>query len=284
MDQAGPLVLEVFSGLKVTDLKFIEELPQESVSLKRSDYILQVTDTNGERFNVIWEFLSIWREDAVLNLMDYAIRCKLKYGLKIFPVVILLKQSDKARNYYKDENFRFRFHLTRIYKFKASHFLQSSDVHLLPFIPLMEGADEETVFAAEKKIYNSTLSTPEKADLLTAMAIFAGLKDKDLALNLTRRRRDIMKESYAYEIIKKEGFEEGFGEGFGEGIQKGELTRARKAVIEVLEVNLAFVPLDVVRKLNMINDIHILETLIKKAVKTANVDEFKEVLNKMEAF
>jgi len=89
-----------------------------------------------------------------------------------------------------------------------------------------------------------------------------------------------MKESYAYEIIKKEGFEEGFGE----GIQKGELARARKAVIEVLEVNLAFVPLDVVRKLNMINDIHILETLIKKAVKTANVDEFKEVLNKMEVF
>ncbi len=43
-----------------------------------------------------------------------------------------------------------------------------------------------------------------KADLLTAMAIFAGFKDKGLAVKLINRRRNIMTQSPTYEILMEE--------------------------------------------------------------------------------
>jgi len=40
-----------------------------------------------------------------------------------------------------------------------------------------------------------------KADLLTILTIFAGLKGKEIVDELLRRRRDIMIESIAYDLI-----------------------------------------------------------------------------------
>jgi flagellar biosynthesis/type III secretory pathway protein FliH len=89
---------------------------------------------------------------------------------------------------------------------------------------------ESYVEEAEERIYKAGgLERCEKADLLTGLAIFTGLKDKEKARKLIEKRRDIMIESAAYEIIKQEGFEEGFKagvlkgkeEGFKEGLQEG---------------------------------------------------------------
>jgi len=67
---------------------------------------------------------------------------------------------------------------------------------------------------AEREIYeNQEIELIRKADLLTAMAIFAGLKDKEMSLWLINRRRDIMIRSAAYEIIKEEGIKEGEQQG-----------------------------------------------------------------------
>lgn len=282
MDRAGIMMLEVFSGLKVKELELIQELPQETVSLKRSDYILKVKDSEGKKFIVVWEFLSSWKEDSILSLIDYYVRCKIKYKLKIYPVVILLKESSQAGQSYEDEHIRFIFHLTGLYKINAVSFLQEADVHLLPLIPLMEGADEEVVFTAEKRIYEANLEKHEKADLLTAMAIFAGLKDKELTLKLVKRRRDIMIESYAYEIIKQEGFEEGRVEGRVEGREEGELIRGRKSIVDVLEVLYNQLPSDVVEEINKIDDIEVLESLHKKALRLKDIDEFKTILKELD--
>jgi predicted transposase YdaD len=85
-------------------------------------------------------------------------------------------------------------------------------------------ANGETVtLEAEKKLYNSSLKKEDKSDLLTAMTIFAGLKDKSLCATLIKRRRDIMIESYGYRLIKEEGFAEGIIEGEIKGEIKGEI-------------------------------------------------------------
>ncbi|MCL0101049.1 hypothetical protein M1N68_00120 [Peptococcaceae bacterium] len=49
------------------------------------------------------------------------------------------------------------------------------------------------------------MNREEKADLLTGMMILAGLVSKDLARELQERRRDIIIELAAYELIKEEG-------------------------------------------------------------------------------
>ena len=42
MDKSGQKLIERFLGFTVEEFELIEELPQEYVSLKRSDYILKV--------------------------------------------------------------------------------------------------------------------------------------------------------------------------------------------------------------------------------------------------
>ena len=57
--------------------------------------------------------------------------------------------------------------------------------------------------------------------MLTSMAILSGLISPELPARLIARRKDIMIESAAYDIIKKEGYAEGRTTGLQEGLQKG---------------------------------------------------------------
>jgi hypothetical protein len=109
----------------------------------------------------------------------------------------------------------------------------------------------------------------EKADLLTALAIFAGLKDHHLARQLVERRRDLMIESYTYEIIKQEG------------IREERVNSRRTAICDVLEAHLGVVPLDVVKIVRTIEDVQILEELLRKAVIVKDMQEFRSLLQQI---
>jgi len=289
MEAAVDRVMEHFLGLQLESLEFVKELPQESVSLKRSDYVLKAMNKEGRVFIIILEFLSSWKKKSLLNLIDYTVRAMLKFDLPVLPAIILLKPYKGASDCYEDENLRFTFRLIKLYEFSASAFMTEADVRILPFVPLMEGGQEEEIaFEAERRIYESRLELDKKANLLTVMAIFAGLRDRELTIKLIRRRRDLMIESYAYEIIKEEGFEEGIIkgklegiiEGKLEGIIEGKLEEAQKALTDVIEARFDFVPIDIVKTVKEITDLTLLEGLHRKSVRVENLDEFREILKK----
>jgi hypothetical protein len=269
MERAADRMLEQFLGLAVADLELIEELPQESASLKRSDYILRVTDQQGNTEIILWEFLSQWKRRAVLSLCDYAVRAKIKFALPVRPVIVLLRPSPQATDVLEEDCLRFQWTLIRRYAMSAAEFLQQADLHVLPFIPVMQG-ETAVVWDTEKRIYTSDLPLEEKADLLTALTIFAGLKDMTLARQLVERRRDLMIQSAAYDIIKKEGFDE--------GVQQERVMSRRKAICDVLETRLDVVPLDIVKALKTIEDAEILEELLRKAATVITIQVFREIL------
>ncbi|MCP4396240.1 MAG: hypothetical protein GY801_02870 [bacterium] len=279
MERAADQMLEQFLGLKSSDIELIEELPQESANLKRSDYILRVTDIKGQTAIVLWEFLSEWKRRSVLSLCDYCVRATIKFGLPVKPAILLLSSSPRATDVLDTEYLRFQFHLIRLYSFSARKFVQEADTHLLPFVPVMENA-AEAVWQAEKRIYTSELPSSEKADLLTAMTIFAGLTDRSLAEQLVERRRDLMIQSAAYDIIKQEGFEEGKQQGIQQGRQQM-LQSQRKAIREVLETRLGIVPLDVVKEIKTIEETGILEELLRKAAMVSDIQAFRDVLRQI---
>lgn len=260
MDKAAVPMLDTFLGIQATDIELIDELPQESVSLKRSDYI-QI---------VLWEFLSQWRRNAVLNLGDYGIRALMKYDLPIQPVIFLLAASPQATDCFETSWLSFRFDLIEVYNFPAGDFVSHADVHLLPFVPVMKGG-EELVWEAEHRIYNSALPTSEKADLLAALTIFAGFKGQDLVRKLVERRRDLMIQSYAYDIIKEEGFKE--------GVQQEKLHSRRQAICDVLEARFDLVPANVLDMINHIEIVPALEELHRKAVTVKDLSTFNQILH-----
>ncbi|MFP4032810.1 MAG: hypothetical protein ACLFTV_14705, partial [Desulfococcaceae bacterium] len=101
-----------------------------------------------------------------------------------------------------------QYRLIKIYEMDAAQVVAEGPLCMLPFVPLMRGG-EAALDEAEALIYDSERSRPEKGDMPTSMAILSGLVSPDMPAKLVSRRKDIMVESAAYDIIKREGVAEG---------------------------------------------------------------------------
>ena len=222
-------ILRFLCKLDIAEIEEIKELPQETVSLRRSDFVVKVKDRSGGLFVCIIEFIQKWEKHLPLRTLEYRCRHKLKEKLPVITIIFVFLSGGEVREEYEDEEVRYRYRVVKLYEMEARSVIESGEVCLYPFVPLMKGG-ESYVEEAEEGIYRAEgLQRCEKADLLTGLAIFTGLKDKEKARKLIEKRRDIMIESAAYEIIKQEGFEEGFKagvlkgkeEGFKEGLQEG---------------------------------------------------------------
>ncbi|MGB9594632.1 MAG: hypothetical protein ACPL7B_00015 [Candidatus Poribacteria bacterium] len=148
-----------------------------------------------------------------------------------------------------------------------------------------------TKIKIESKVYQSQkLDIHEKADILTATAIFAGMKDKNLAMEFIKRRRDIMIESPVYEYIKEEiwgealekgreeGLHKGLQEGLHKGLQEGKREGLQEAIALGLEIKFGVESLKLMDKVNKIKSITKLER-VKETIRKANsIDEVKNIL------
>jgi flagellar biosynthesis/type III secretory pathway protein FliH len=72
--------------------------------------------------------------------------------------------------------------------------------------------------------------------MLTSMAILSGLVSPDMPAKLVARRKDIMVESAAYDLIKQEGVAEGIQKGIAEGMEKGLVQARNKTATNLLKL------------------------------------------------
>lgn len=128
---------------------------------------------------VLIEIQTEFNRDFVLRLIDYSVRSILKYHKRLIPLVLLLTPSSEATGFYEDELITFNYHVVNFGKLSAKDYM--GEIYLYPFFPLMKEGGS-LIEKIEKEIYESQeIEIDEKADLLTAMAIFAGLKDKEMS-------------------------------------------------------------------------------------------------------
>jgi len=262
-------ILRWFLGIDPEEVELIEELPQESVSLRRSDFPLWVRTKDGREQIVLFEFQTRWEWEVPIRLLEYHARFLLKYRLPVLSVLILFRRREGIEGVYEDESVRFRYHLIRMWEIKAEEVLGVGEIWLYPFVPVME-CEERDILDAEEKIYESDLDRRDKADLLTALAIFSGFRGEEIVRELLRRRRDIMIESPAYEIIKEEGIKE--------GLQQGMLEEAREMVLRAFGVRFKVVPPDIEEKVRSIPSRTTLTLLLERAITCKDPDEFREAL------
>ncbi len=140
---------------------------------------------------------------------------------------------------------------------------------------------EDLLSEADNLIYGSERTKIEKADLLTSMAILSGIVSDNLPAKLINRRKDIMIESAAYDIIKKDGIQEGMQKGIQEGMQKGMILEAREMLMEAIQARFEIVPDDVSAMVTRISDRNILKAMLKHAIMCQNVDALREKLSIM---
>lgn len=183
--------------------------------------------------------------------------------------MLLLRPPSPVCDVYTDSEVSFRFRTVRIYDLDARDIVEENVLCLLPFVPLMRHGPAWTE-QADRLIYESSLSRRDKGDMLTAMMILSGLVSPQLPQTLLSRRRDLMIESAAYDLIKKEGILE--------GMEKGALQTSREAILEVLEERFGFVPNMLSSTIHGIDNSSLLKFLLKKAATTPSLDHFQEIL------
>jgi len=269
-------ILRELVGIEAVEAELIEELPQETVSLRRSDYPLRVRDREGEERIVLLEFQTAWRWEVPLRLLEYQIRYKLRYRLPVMSVVLLFRRREDVTEEYEDESVRFRYKVIRLWQMDGDEVLRRKEIWIYPFIPVMRGGDEN-VFVAEEEIYGSDMERGVKADLLTALTIFSGFRGEEIVRRLLERRRDIMIESPAYEIIR----EEGLREGIQRGLQQGMLEDAREMVLEALSVKFGVLPIDLIEEIKGIQLREVLKQLLRAAMTVESLDQFREQLGRV---
>jgi len=230
IDSCRDDIIRYLLDLPVHQSRLMEPLPQETVSLKRGDYPVLVTDNEGREQLIVLEIQTDWDRTVPLHLLDYRIRYLIKHDVEALTCVLLLRPSGSAADFYEDLEVRFRYRLVRIYELDARAVVSEGPICMLPFVPLMKGG-ADCFDQAESIIYGSERERPVKADMLTSMAIFSGLISTEIPARLIARRKDIMMESVAYDIIKQEGKKEGKKEGIEEGIKKGKKETARNLLV-----------------------------------------------------
>jgi predicted transposase YdaD len=223
-------ILRRFFEIPVTAATLLELLPQETTSVRRSDFPLMVHGADGRRRLVILEVQSEWDPDLPLRVLEYRCRHKLRHDVETLSGVLLLRPSVLATDHYEDNEVSFRFRLLKVYELEAEAVVAEGALCLLPLLPLMRDG-LRWAEQADRMLYASDLPPSEKSDLLTILAIMSGLVSRELATALVNKRRDIMITSYTYELIKQEGLQEGLERGLKEGLQEG-LERGLKEGLE----------------------------------------------------
>jgi len=254
--------------MEVEDSELIEELPQETATLRSSDFPIRVRETNGNELIVLLEFQTPWESDLPLRVGEYVLKFKRKYHLFVKPLVFLFRKHYSAVDFYDDGVISIRYRLMRMWEIDGKELLEAEDPYLLPLVAAAKsGADE--IFEAERRIYSSQFEIGIKADLLTILTIFAGLKGKKIVEELLRRRRDIMIESVAYDLIKEEW------------IKEGTLETTRRDILEVLEERFGVVPVRFVENVKAIGSDFVLRGLLRQSVRCDSFEEFESILKRV---
>ncbi|WP_448383465.1 hypothetical protein [Desulfosoma sp.] len=170
---------------------------------------------------------------------------------------------------FEDEGLRYAFRVISLAAMEARDLLRTGNPCLFPFVALMKGG-VELFDEAERALTDSMPAGPDRADLLTGMALLSGLVSKELPQRLLRRRRDIMMESVAYEMIKKEGYDE--------GMQQGMLADAREMLLEALAERFGPVPHDIEEVITAMELRRQLKELLRSALRVNNIHEFRKLL------
>ena len=124
-------ILHRWLGIPVTDCTLIEEAPQETTSLRRSDFPLRVIDDQGRAMLVLIELQTRWQPQMPLRLLEYRCRHMLKERLPAISCILLLRPSAAATDHYEDEEVRYHYRLVRVYEIEAEEVVKAGIVCMM---------------------------------------------------------------------------------------------------------------------------------------------------------
>ncbi|RJP31339.1 MAG: hypothetical protein C4527_07755 [Candidatus Omnitrophota bacterium] len=118
-------ILRFFLNRRPRFSELIETLPQEQPTLKKGDYIIKITESDGREEIQVWEFKIVWKKEDIKNLMQYTLRLEQQYKIPVTPNLFLFLPSSAATSVYEDNRFRFQFELIKLWELDGNKILES---------------------------------------------------------------------------------------------------------------------------------------------------------------
>ncbi len=151
------------------------------------------------------EFQTLPKENIPFRMLDYRVRGHRRYkGKPMRQVVIYLKPTTSElayQNSYDLERTHHEFDVVRLWEQPATLFLEYPG--LLPFAALGQSESPAEMLRQATQLVEQLEEPTEKANLMAASAILAGLRlEEDVIYRLVRR--DIMQESVIYRSIQND--------------------------------------------------------------------------------
>ena len=143
-----------------------------------------------------------------------------------------------------------------------------------PLLPLLKAGADKDILNIVKGLIEKEPDLKIRADLYSAAITIAGrYLNKDFLWKFFKEEIEMIKESAIVQDWIDEGMER--------GMERGELKRAGKVILEVLEARFDLVHKETIRELKKIKEIEILEFLLKKAVVVESLKEFDKIIKKL---
>ncbi len=242
------------------------------------------------------------RQPMWARVANYCGHLMLVHQLPVYCVVLYLRPNagrrDRGTFGYDATDFKYllQYKVVRLAEVDGASILASGEPGLLPYTPLMKApvdmAGDAWLRRCAEKAEATLENNPERANLLTAFAVFAELlHSKSTIASLITEV--IMQESTLLqpyfekerEAGRKQGLEQGIERGMERGIERGIEQGAKESTIKnTLAVLSAKFSPDTVKALapalQRITDLQRLELLLLAAVQAESLDSFARSLNR----
>ena len=217
-----------------TEFQFITRL---------SDSLLRVSGADGP-FLILTEVQLRPDQRMPRRMRAYAALAEEKYDLWVYPVVFHLlpprSGTDLATHYHSEQlgiTAHQDFVVIKVWELEAAAVLEQENPALLPFVPLMKGADEATIRASAQRLRG--LAGGERLE--TLLGLFASfVLDVETIEQIVRWNMNVLRESPWYQEILAEGVKQGLAQGLERGLERGREEGTwqgqRQAILHLLEV------------------------------------------------
>ena len=201
-------------------------------------------------------------------------------------VIYFYKQHDNHRysltdSWDEDETLKFSFKAIKVWEIDKKSVISKKLIGLYPLLPLMKKESHETdddvivnTISVIKTVQNDSL----QADLLAVMSILA---EEKFTRELVRKyiRRDMLMKSLLFSEWIEEERKDAAEKAAAEAIEKFSKESAKKYIINLLSEKFLFVPKDIREGVAALDDLVLLEDILKKIIKIDSLEEFQQLLD-----
>ena len=286
-------IIDWSRNIEFLDKEFQQVVETAQLSSREADKLVKVWYKNGEEawFLIHIEVQSQWDEQFAQRMFIYNTLIYHRYRKEVISLAILGDENPLWKPDffgYNQDGFQMamQFPVVKLIEFyKNWELLETSNnpfaiavmVYLIT-LKTRKSPEDRFRFKLEiaKKLRERGLSHDAIVRIYRFADVFMKLPDL-LEKTFVQEYRNYQKEKNMTNIMapfEEIAYEKGKKEGWEEGREEGILNKSQSDIIEILDYRFGFVSDEVSKKINDLDDIPILKSLFKVALKVNSIDEF----------